>query len=344
MRVSIGFDGSTSPTDSLAIVQLAEAVGIDSVWNAEHLGLHDAVVPSSTHLSHTERIEVGIAGFNADSRNPGLLAMEVSSLCKLAPGRVALQVGSGSAELARTIGVTRTVGTLEVVEKFLVTLRTLLSGEAVTESTDAYRLDGFQLRPRVLAPLPLIQLMAMGPRMLELAARCADGVSLSAGIPTSMIEGSLSLISGHLPTFERDRNDFRVSAFCTVGYDPTDGDAAYLRAARNLAHMPVEYLQRLAPELSLPDQEQLTTTLLEDGPTAAGALFEEGTTRAMAMVVTNDTLKSGLEEYAALGVDELTLMLTGSPKRSLELVRELGRARQSLSTTETTTKGATHAK
>lgn len=343
MRVSIGFDGSTSPIDSLAIGLVAEDVGIDSIWNAEHLGLHDAVVPSSIQLSHTKRVEVGIAGFNADSRNPGLLAMEVSGLCKLAPGRVALQVGSGSAELAQTIGVTRTVGTLEVVERFLSTLRSLLEGEEVTETTDAYRLDRFQLRPRVQAPLPLIQLMAMGPRMLELAARCADGVSLSAGIPTSLIEHSLKLVNGHISNYGRDRSTFRITAFCTVGYDPVDSEAAYLRAARNLAHMPVEYLQRLAPELALPAQEELTAALVSDGPAAAGALFEEETIRAMALVVTNETLESGLRAYAGLGIDELTLMLTGSPKRSLEFVRELGRAKQSMTDSETTTEGAINA-
>ncbi len=329
MRVSIGFDGSTSPLDSLSIGLLAEEAGIDSIWNAEHLGLHDGVVPSALHLSQTQSIEVGIAGFNADSRNPGLLAMEVSGLCKVAPGRVALQVGSGSAELAQTIGVNRTVGTLEVVERFLSTLRSLLSGEQVTETTDAYQLDGFQLRPRVRAPMPVIQLMAMGPRMLELASRCADGVSLSAGIPTSLVVSSVELVNGHLSTLGRDRNAFRVSAFCTVGYDPLDEEAAYLRAARNLAYMPVGYLQKLAPEFALPDQETLTATLLGDGPEAAGGLFDEQTIRAMAMVVTNETLESGLAAYEMLGIDELTLMLMGSPQRSRQLVRELGKAKQS---------------
>lgn len=339
MRISIAFDGSTRPSDALAIAQEADRVGLDGVWNAEHLGLHDAVVPAALQLSHTERIEVGLVGLNADSRNPGLLAMEVSSLCQIGPGRVALQVGSGSAELALSIGISRTVGTMHVVERFMASLRRLLAGERVHETSDAFALDGFALQSH--GAVPLLQLMAMGPRMLRLAAEQADGVSLSAGLPLSALTRSIGTVEQHLVVAGRNRRRFRITAIVIVGYDPVDHAAALRRAARSLAFSPLEMLHELEPSLVLPDPDRISTLLAAGDAKAAGDLFEPETVEALAFVATRSTLASRLNAFEGLGIDELALMLNGSPKRNLHLVSDLGVARNELNPTSDN-EGAVH--
>ncbi len=338
MRISIAFDGSTRPSDALVIAQEADRVGLDAVWNAEHLGLHDAVVPAALQLSHTDRIEVGLVGLNADSRNPGLLAMEVSSLSQIGPGRVALQIGSGSAELALSIGITRTVGTMDVVERFMASLRRLLAGERVHETSDAFALDGFTLQSH--GAMPLVQLMAMGPRMLQLAAEQADGVSLSAGIPPAVISRSIDRVERHLTAAGRNRRRFRITAIAIVGYDPVDRDAALRRAARSLVFSPLDSLARLDPTLTLPDADEVAAVLAAKGAGAAGELFARETVASLAFVATRETLAERLDDFAELGVDELALMLNGSPKRNLALVTDLGQARDEHMTNDN--EGAMH--
>ena len=73
MRLSLGFTGFGPLEGTVEAVQVAEGVGFDGVWTAEHLGHHDAIVPSTLYLQATERIEIGMVGFSAASRHPGAL-------------------------------------------------------------------------------------------------------------------------------------------------------------------------------------------------------------------------------------------------------------------------------
>ena len=85
MRLSLSFMG-ISPIDStLPAVRAAERFGLDGVWSAEHIGFHDAIVPSALYLRETERLEVAVVGISTAGRHPGLIAMELSSLAELGP-------------------------------------------------------------------------------------------------------------------------------------------------------------------------------------------------------------------------------------------------------------------
>lgn len=326
MRLSIVFDGSTSTSATLELVDAAEAAGLDGVWNAEHLGLHDAVVPSALQAQRTARLDVGLVGLNPDSRNPGLLAMEVASLCAATPGRIALRIGAGSAELARQIGVRRVGGTLATVELFVTVLRRLFDGERVTASCDAFALDGFMLRPSV-QPAPPVELMAMGPKMLDLAARTADGACLSAGATDVYLSATVSTIEEGLKAAGRPRDGFAVTAVVFAGYDPDDLGAARRRAARLLAYSPVATLGRIAPDVEVPAQDVIAAALREGGGSGAAACFPDATVDATALVATRATLGERLERYARTGIDEVGVVLTGSTDRQLALIAALAESR-----------------
>ena len=50
MRISIAFSGFGGLESTFPAVLAAEAAGLDGVWTAEHLGFHDAMVPSAMYL------------------------------------------------------------------------------------------------------------------------------------------------------------------------------------------------------------------------------------------------------------------------------------------------------
>lgn len=339
MRVSIAFDGSTPLATTLQLTDAAEAAGLDGVWNAEHLGLNDAVVPSAMQLARSRTMSVGLVGLNPDSRSPGLLAMEVASLCAVRAGQLILQVGVGSAELALLIGVHRGKGTLATVELFVDSLRRLLAGECVSASCDAFTLDDFQLRSVPPVP-PRLDLMAMGPRMLDLAARVADGVSLSAGATAPYLREAVATARQRVADSDREPGVFAATALVMIGYDPIDQAAARARAARLLAYSPIAPMRRIAPELDLPDQARLSAALLDGGTSAAAACYSEATVEATTLVATDATLVRGLLRYAETGVDEVAIILTGSPARNLRLVAALGNARAELHSSITAEKGS----
>ena len=104
VRLSVSFMGISPIESTLPAVRAAERFGLDGVWSAEHIGFHDAIVPSALYLRETERLEVGVVGISTAGRHPGLIAMELSSLAELGPGRVRVQVGTGDPSLVAKLG------------------------------------------------------------------------------------------------------------------------------------------------------------------------------------------------------------------------------------------------
>ena len=325
MHLSIAFDGSTPIPATLPVVDAAEDAGLDRVWSAEHVGLNDAVVPSSQYLARTRRLGVGLIGCNPDTRHPGLLAMELASLASIAAGRVRVQVGTGDPTLARLIGVRQLAPPLENVEALVTSLRDLLAGKRVAHEAPTFTLDGLQLR--ACEEPPKIDIMAIRPKMLALAARVGDGVALSAGASTTYLSRAVSAIEDHLGAAGRDRQSFAINAV-VIGAVREDLDAARHHAAKLLAFSPHAMAEILADgEVSLPDPDEVRTAMAERGPSAAGELFAAETIDALALTATPASLGDALARYSSTGIDELTVMLSGNPSAHVETVGWLAEAR-----------------
>jgi alkanesulfonate monooxygenase SsuD/methylene tetrahydromethanopterin reductase-like flavin-dependent oxidoreductase (luciferase family) len=134
-----------SPIDStLPAVRAAEHFGLDGIWSAEHIGFHDAIVPSALYLRETEQLEVAVVGISTAGRHPGLIAMELSSLAELGPGRVRVQVGTGDPSLVAKLGK-EVVRPARSTEELVQALRAALGGDEyapphawVTDSRSAW--------------------------------------------------------------------------------------------------------------------------------------------------------------------------------------------------------------
>jgi alkanesulfonate monooxygenase SsuD/methylene tetrahydromethanopterin reductase-like flavin-dependent oxidoreductase (luciferase family) len=326
LRLSIAFDGSQALDTCQAVVRAAETAGLDGVWSAEHLGLHDAVTASAAFLVTTSRIEVGLVGLNASSRHPGLLAMELASLAELGKGRVRAQLGTGDAILGARIGA-RSRRPLGEVEAFVAAIRALQRGEEVSVDEPEFRLDRFRLRRFRPAPRTPLDVMAIRPAMLELACRIGDGVALSAGASRAYLAESMGAIERHLATHERVRSRFRISAMvlAAVGDDLSE---ARRRVAKVLAFAPPGAIPALTAGLDgLPDPEVVRATLGRDGPAAAAAMYPDEVVDALSIVATPAGLPAAIERFAALGIDELALTLTGDLEDMLTATSALGHAR-----------------
>lgn len=324
MRVSLGFDGKNAAAELMPMVCAADRAGMDSVWSAEHLGFHDGIVASALFLAKTTRLRAGIVGINPFSRSPGLLAMELSNLTAYAPGRVRVQLGTGDAALGRKIGVAATATAIATTEAFLSTVRQLTAGEVVTERTAAYTLNSMSVP--ACQPPPSLELMAVRPRMLALAARAADGVALSMGATVDYLRRAIGLVTSKLAEAGRDRADFTISAMTTCSVDD-DLAAARRRAARSAVFAGTSYNRAVlgADELGLPPADRLREALADGGVGRAAALIDDDAVDALAVVATPATLDETLSAYAAAGVDELVVKVSGKPATRAATIALLGR-------------------
>ncbi|WP_028931165.1 LLM class flavin-dependent oxidoreductase [Pseudonocardia asaccharolytica] len=305
--MSIGFTGFGPLGPTFEAVRAAEEGGLDGVWSAEHIGFHDAVVPSAAYLATTERIDVGLVGLAPASRHPAMTATELTSLCELGPGRVRVQVGTGDATLVAKLGA-RHPRPLETVAAYVRVLRDVLAGRELHVELPVGRFDGFQLAP--VAVPPAIDVMAIRSKMLRLAAEIGDGVSLSAGASETYLTETVAEIEAHLAEQGRDRGSFRITAFAfgLVAPDPEPLVSAFGALLTTFPAETAAYLARGAFDTDAYLAAVAATRTLQ-----AAKLITPEVVRAITFTAAPDEIATELARYAATGVDELAILLVTPP-------------------------------
>src|SRR6266568_8820153 len=92
--VGIGFAARGSVSDVVDWAERARQAGLDSVWIHDSYFERDAVTYASAIASQVPDIRVAMGALNPFTRHPVLIAMTVSSIDEMAPGRVILGLGS----------------------------------------------------------------------------------------------------------------------------------------------------------------------------------------------------------------------------------------------------------
>jgi len=170
---------------------MAEAVGFDTIWVADHLifrnagavvmepgtarGPYEAWTLLSAIAAVTSRVTLGPFVACNSFREPALLAKMADTLEEVSGGRLLLGLGAGWHEPEYTgfgFPYDHLAGRFEEALEIIVPL---LKGETVTFHGTYYNVDEAELRPRgPRAGGPPIWIGAKGPRMLRLVAQYAD--------------------------------------------------------------------------------------------------------------------------------------------------------------------------
>lgn len=299
MRVSVSFSGFAPLQTSFDLAHAAEEAGFDGAWYCEHLGFHDAIVPATVMLDRYPRLDVGVVGPAPVSRHPAVLAMELASLAELGPGRVRAQLGLGDARLVGRIG--GVANSLALVREYVGATRSVLAGEALDGTLARHVFDGFQMMPASVPPE--LDIMAIRPKMLALAAEIADGVSLSTGASIDYLRDTVRVIEDALAEHGRPRESFRITAQALGALGDTHDDA----------------VARVAPTFMIFSPQILSVL--------APGLDPERDVARMAITGTADTVAERLAEYRDIGIDEVAIDFAHSPDEAGEVIAAVGRVR-----------------
>lgn len=166
-------------SETVALARLAEALGYRRVWLYDSAALYGDVWVALAEVARaTSRIGVGSAVLVPSFRHVLTTASAVATLEGLAPGRLAVAVGTG---FTGRYALGQKPLPWRDVERYLEQLRALLRGETV-------RVEGSPVRmlhpPGFAPPRPLatpILVAANGPKGLEVARKHGDGVMCIAG-------------------------------------------------------------------------------------------------------------------------------------------------------------------
>jgi alkanesulfonate monooxygenase SsuD/methylene tetrahydromethanopterin reductase-like flavin-dependent oxidoreductase (luciferase family) len=173
------------------MVVMAEAVGFDTIWMADHFimrnagsvvmepgtsrGPHEAWTFLSAIAAVTSRVTLGPFVACTGFREPALLAKMADALDEVSGGRLILGLGAGWHEPEYTAFGDPYDHLAGRFEEALQVIVPLLKGETVTFQGRYYGVQDCELRPRGPRPEgPPIWIGAKGPRMLRLIARYAD--------------------------------------------------------------------------------------------------------------------------------------------------------------------------
>lgn len=256
-RFAVGVSNCRTTHEVCAAVVRAEQLGAEIAFIAEDVNCRDAFALASVAATQTECIHVGTGVVNTYTRTPSSLAMGAATLDEISDGRAILGLGSSSPSLIRDqLGIPYGKP-LKVMAEATAILRQLLAGDAASCSGDHFTLHEVRLAVRpVQSRLPIF-FAAMGPRMLNLAGRFADGVLLNVGATPEYVRWAVTAVHDGAREAGRDPEKVTIAAWLSVYLDD-DQDIALSRARAWLASM-----------LSIPRQGEL---LLEHASVDAGIL------------------------------------------------------------------------
>jgi probable F420-dependent oxidoreductase len=161
---------------SLEIARLAEELGYTDIWTAETSGA-DGLAAAAAIGAVTQSVRIGCAVVPAYTRPAPLIAMGALAAHQASRGRFCLGIGASSPTIIeRWMGLPFEAPLKRVAETVQV-VKSALTGEKVKFSGETMSVNGFKLEAPPESPIPLY-LAALGPRMMELAASEADGISL----------------------------------------------------------------------------------------------------------------------------------------------------------------------
>ncbi len=168
--------------DYMAMAQMAEQIGLDSVWLCDHLLYRnpEAVLDQQgawecwsilTGLAAvTERVELGSLVTPTSFRNPAVFAKQIDAIEEISGGRIILGLGAGWNEpeyMAFGLPFDRRVARFE--EAFTI-IRTLLQEGEIDFEGDYYTARDCELCPRGPRPAgPPLMIGSTGPRMLRIS-------------------------------------------------------------------------------------------------------------------------------------------------------------------------------
>ncbi|MFI6549043.1 LLM class flavin-dependent oxidoreductase [Streptomyces prunicolor] len=175
-----------------AVVQLADATGLEELWLWEDCFREGGISAAAAALAWSEQVRVGVGLLPVPLRNVAITAMEVATLDRLFPGRAILGVGHGVQDWMGQVGA-RVESPVTLLREHLDALRALLRGERLTTDGRYVKLDDVALDWPPTGPVEILA-GATGPRTLRLAGAAADGTILTASTAPDGVRRARQLI------------------------------------------------------------------------------------------------------------------------------------------------------
>lgn len=236
-RLGLKLESVLPMSVEVSLAQYCEARGLGTVWVSELRG-RDALVTMGVLGAATEQVRLASSVVPIFGRTAVATAMAAATVNEVAPGRVAVGIGTSSKLAVEQWHGQSFDAPLSTMRSYLQVMRQVLSGSQTdvhgsTVSSSGFRFDN----PELLAAEIPLYVAALGPAMQTLAATVADGVLLNA-VPLSQLPGVCSEIRRQADRAGRRGDDFLIAGDLRVGVvdDPQRAERILERQRKFLAY------------------------------------------------------------------------------------------------------------
>jgi alkanesulfonate monooxygenase SsuD/methylene tetrahydromethanopterin reductase-like flavin-dependent oxidoreductase (luciferase family) len=219
--------------------------GIEHVTVGDHISFHngagfDGLVSATSVLAAQDRLSVVVGVYLLALRHPMTVARQLSTLCQLAPGRLALGVGAGGDDRAEVSNAGVDPATRgRRLDEALTVLSVLSGGESLTHHGEFFDIEGGRVLPPPQPRVPII-VGGRGDPAIRRTARYGDGwlgVFCSA---RRFAETRQRILDATGELGRKAPSWFGVNVWCGLDADGT--------RARDLLGQRMEALYRLPPD------------------------------------------------------------------------------------------------
>lgn len=324
MPIGVSFDGFEPTATALATARRAIAVGATSLWMAEHMGYREAMVTSMGFRMNDPAAFVVPTAVSPYLWHPSPTAMSLATLAEVGTAPVGIAVGVGNPLFLAEQGK-EPVKPIRAVREFVECLRALWTGEGVHHDGEFFRLAGARLGFRPPQPL-VVYIAAMGPQMLALSGRIADGVVLSAGLSPQYCKSSLDQVAGGAAREGRDLATIRKAAYLLFAVSEDGRTAVDLVRGKLAFLLRNRALKQNIEETGVPvDQERIIDAISRRALDEATRLVSDDAVEAFGACGTPAACRARLEAFLESGITEPVLMIQGEQRErelAFALVKE----------------------
>ncbi len=294
----ISMDGRAPVTDIPAQAKAAEEGRASTLWIACHLYLRDPITMAALALGATRRIRIALMAMSPYSVHPVFIAMAAATLDEMYPGRVILCLGAGAPADLKAAGLEATRPLVSVGETLKI-CRALLAGEMADFQGQMFRVSGRRLANGG-REVPIV-LAASRARMLKLAGRESDGVLISAATSPPFVKACVAEAASANPDFRKVGIVYtKLGATEKEGIDPIRRPIGFVLRGTHHA----ENIRLSGARL---DQAALATAYAAENWAEVDRLVSDDVVRRHAACGTPDQVRAKLEEYRAIGLDEVVI-------------------------------------
>jgi 5,10-methylenetetrahydromethanopterin reductase len=295
----IATTGSNDLDGVLGQIEQAEARGFDSVW-VPSVRSFDALTVLALAGRQTSRVELGTFVTPTYPRHPAALAEQALTVQAASKGRLVLGIGLSHRRTMEGMLGFDWSHPIRHMREYLTCLNQLLEGQPASFAGEEFKIQDYQLSVNG-ASRPQVLVAALGPQLLRLTGRLADGTAVWMGGPRYLAEHAVPTISAAAK--EAGRPAPRVLAGLPICV--TDrGEEVVARATRAF-----ERYGQLPSYRAVLDREGAA------GPADVSLIGDEATVR------------SGLETLAAAGATDLGASVYAprgeDPERTYALLQSL---------------------